>query len=318
MYIPQIITRKPNKKEILFISAGILCLFPIINAPIALILGFILVTIKAVPSSINTAAWTKNLLAYSIVGLGFGINLDQAIEVSQNSFGLIVTSIFGLLIVGWILTKLLNIDQKTGYLISAGTAICGGSAIAAVSPSIDASEHQTSIALAIVFVLNSIALFVFPAIGHFLDMSQYAFGMWCAIAIHDTSSVVGAASQYGSEALSIATTLKLSRALWIVPVALISSFIFKSKDKKVSVPPFIILYCCAIFVADLTPAFSEIYHIIFLASKQLLVVALFLIGASICHKKIKDAGIKPMILGVTLWVLIGCLSLTYIMLFIQP
>ena len=305
---------KWQKRDFIFFSLALLCLTPVISSPIALVLGFSLVTLGLVPESLDINRLTKKLLSYSIIGLGFGINLDQAIDASKGGLGLIITSIGSTLILGWILTKILRMDQKTGHLIASGTAICGGSAIAAVAPAINAKSDQTSLALATVFVLNSVALFVFPLIGHLLNMSQHAFGVWSAIAIHDTSSVVGAASAYGEEALMTATTLKLARALWIIPVAFISALLFKGNSKKITIPFFILFYCLAIVTAHFLPAFSSFYQGIFTAAKQTLVLCLFLIGCGITIKKIKAAGIKPLMLGVLLWVVIGSGSLLYIQL----
>ena len=305
---------KWQKRDFIFFSLALLCLTSIISSPIALVLGFTLVTLGLVPKPLDINYLTKKLLSYSIIGLGFGINLDQALSASKGGIGLIITSICSTLIIGWILTKVLRIDQKTGHLIASGTAICGGSAIAAVAPAINAKGEQTSLALATVFILNSVALFVFPLIGHLLNMSQHAFGVWSAIAIHDTSSVVGAASAYGDEALLTATTLKLARALWIIPVAFISALLFKGESKKISIPFFIVFYCLAILTAHFLPDFSSLYQGIFMASKQMLVLCLFLIGCGITIKKIRDAGIKPLVLGVLLWVMIGSGSLLYIQL----
>ncbi|MFT5881441.1 MAG: putative integral membrane protein (TIGR00698 family), partial [Moritella sp.] len=254
---------KFQKSDLIFITIMLLCLTPVISSPIALVLGLTLATLGLIPQNIAFNKITKKLLAYSIVGLGFGINLDQAIEASREGFGLIVTSIFSTLILGWVLTKAFGIEKKIGYLISSGTAICGGSAIAAIAPAINAKDNETSLALATVFILNSVALFVFPVIGHLLNMSQHAFGVWSAIAIHDTSSVVGAASAYGDEALLIATTLKLARALWIIPVAFISALLFKGDSKKITVPYFIFFYCFAIFIAYVLPDFGYIYQGVF-------------------------------------------------------
>lgn len=305
---------KWKKQDLVFISAAILCLSPLISSPIALLLGFTLVMLGLVPKPINLGLLTKNLLAYSIIGLGFGINLDQAIVASKEALGLIILSLLSTLIIGWLLTKRLRVNQKTGYLIASGTAICGGSAIAAVAPAINATKDQTSIALATVFILNSIALFLFPFIGHLLSMTQHAFGVWCAIAIHDTSSVVGAASAYGDEALLIATTLKLARALWIIPVAFISALLFKGDNKKITVPKFILFYCLSILVAYYVPQFASLYEVIFSVSKRFLVLSLFLIGSAISFNKIKSAGAKPMILGILLWIITATGSLTYIQL----
>ncbi|AGH80686.1 hypothetical protein PCNPT3_03720 [Psychromonas sp. CNPT3] len=303
-------------KDLIFFSTALFCLSPIVNSPVALILGFILLSFGLVPTYIDTGTITKKLLAYSIIGLGFGIQLEQAIEVSKNAIGLICTSIFGVLVIGTLLTKWLKIDAKMGHLIASGTAICGGSAIAAVAPAIKAKNQQISHALAVVFILNSIALFVFPYVGHLLEMSQHAFGVWCAIAIHDTSSVVGAASAYGDEALRIATTLKLSRALWIVPLALISALAFKERRHKIRIPLFIIFYCLAILVSSYFPQGGDIYLIIFNLSKHTLVLCLFLIGASITLKQFKEAGYKPLLLGVCLWLMVSVCSLIYILFFL--
>lgn len=302
-----------NKQSIIFCCFAFLTLFPLISSPIALVIGFTLATLGLVPTQINITKMTKKLLAYSIVGLGFGINLSQAIEVSSNNIGIIICSIFTTLLLGFALTKALKIKPKMGHLIASGTAICGGSAIAAVSPAIDADAQETSHALATIFILNSVALFVFPLVGHWLAMTQHQFGIWSAIAIHDTSSVVGAASVYGDEALQTATTLKLARALWIIPVAFISALIFKGGGKKIQVPLFILFYCVAICIAYLLPQYEHLYHVIFMLSKRLLVLCLFLIGAGLTINSIKSAGLKPMLLGIILWVTISISSLTYIL-----
>jgi len=305
-----------NKPFVLFFTMGILCLLPIISSPIALVIGFTLATLGLVPEQVNTAAITKKLLAYSIIGLGFGINLEQAISVSTNNIGMILCSIIATLTLGFVLTKTLKVEPKTGHLIASGTAICGGSAIAAVAPAIDAKPDEIAHALATVFILNCVALFVFPLVGHWFAMSQYDFGIWSAIAIHDTSSVVGAASVYGDEALQTATTLKLARALWIIPIAFISTLIFKSDSKKkCAIPHFIFFYCAAIAIAYFLPQFDSLYQGIFAVSKRLLVVCLFLIGAGLTVSSIKSAGIKPLLLGISLWVLISSFSLAYILLF---
>lgn len=299
----------------LFIAVGLLCLTPLISSPVALLMGFTLASIGLVPDSINLGQWTKKLLAYSIVGLGFGINLPEAIDASSNNLGLIVGSIFFTLILGYGLTRLMGLDSKTGHLISCGTAICGGSAIAAVAPAINAKNDQIAVSLACVFLLNSIALFVFPTIGHALQLSQYDFGVWSAIAIHDTSSVVGAAAAYGDEALKIATTVKLARALWIIPIALLSAIAFGGDKSKITIPFFILFYCVAILVAYFIPQGQPVYNLLFAVSKQVLVLCLFLIGAAITVKKMRANGPKPLLLGVLLWFAIGSSSLFYIVTF---
>ncbi|MEH0761351.1 putative sulfate exporter family transporter [Vibrio sp. 16] len=303
-----------TKQSAFWLSLAI-CLTPFITSPTALVIGFLLASLGLVPVQFNLAKVTKKLLAYSIVGLGFGINFDQALAVTSDGIGLIISTIVGTLALGWAVSKWIGLNRKTGYLISAGTAICGGSAIAAVSPAIKADDEQIGLALATVFVLNSVALFVFPVIGHALNLDQHTFGTWAAIAIHDTSSVVGAASAYGEEALTTATTLKLARALWIIPVALFSAFLFRSDSKKITVPYFILFYCVAIAVSDLIPSFDWLFQGIFDVSKRALVVCLFLIGCGISVEKLKAAGPKPLMFGVSLWVIISTTSLAWLTLF---
>ncbi|WP_394390733.1 YeiH family protein [Shewanella woodyi] len=308
-------TKTQNKIHVaIFVITGLLCLLPQISSPIALVMGFTLASLGLVPANLDLANLTKKLLSYSIIGLGFGIHLQTAISVSLANLPLILGSIVFTLILGAVLTKALKFDTKTGHLISAGTAICGGSAIAAVSPAINAKSDQTAIALATIFILNSIALFLFPALGHLLSMSQYDFGVWSAIAIHDTSSVVGAASAYGEEALVTATTIKLARALWIIPIALISAIIFGGDKKRITIPYFIGFYCLAIAIAHFFPQGEAAYELIFALSKRVLVLCLFLIGGGITVKKMRAAGVKPLALGVMLWLAIGVSSLLYILL----
>lgn len=302
------------KKYLPFGAAIAVSLTPFVNSPIALIIGFLLASFGLVPKDLPITKWTKKLLAYSIVGLGFGIPFRQALAVTSDGIGLIIASISGTLIIGWLVARAIKLNKKTGYLIAAGTAICGGSAIAAVAPAIDADDEQIGLALGTVFVLNSVALFLFPVIGHALHMDQHTFGTWAAIAIHDTSSVLGAASAYGNEALTTATTLKLARALWIVPVSFLSAIIFSSKNRKVTIPYFILFYCVAIVITDLLPEYHVVYHGIFSLSKKLLVVCLFLIGCGISVEKLKAAGPKPLLYGVGLWTAISTSSLAWLLL----
>ncbi|WP_413284065.1 YeiH family protein [Vibrio sp. MA40-2] len=301
-----------SKNNLVFFIVAATCLTPWISSPTALVMGFALSSLGFVPQTLPIGKITKKLLAYSIVGLGFGIHFQEALAVTGQGIGMIIVSIFGTLTIGTLIAKKAGLNREGAYLISAGTSICGGSAIAAVSPAIKASDEQTGLALAVVFVLNSIALFIFPLIGHALNLDQHTFGTWAAIAIHDTSSVVGAASAYGEEALKTATTLKLARALWIVPVAFISALLFNNGENKVRVPFFIVFYCAAILISDYLPQFDNIYDSIFVIAKQTLVVCLFLIGSSISLDKLKAAGAKPLLFGVFLWVAISTLSLAWL------
>ncbi|WP_432453243.1 MULTISPECIES: YeiH family protein [unclassified Agarivorans] len=302
-----------STNDYLCIAVALSVLTPWVNGPGALIIGACLASLGLTPNNINIGIVTKRLLAISVVGLGFGISIEQAIEYTQAGFGLIVGSIAFTLCLGFVVAKLLKVERKTAYLISVGTAICGGSAIAAVSPAIKANSKQISLALATVFILNACALFIFPLLGHLLHLSQVQFGYWAAIAIHDTSSVVGAAASYGDQALNVATTVKLARALWIIPVALISAVLFKEKDGKLSVPYFILFYILAMLVSNYVPIFESLYQGLFKVSKQLLGVCLFFIGYGLTTKNIQAAGMKPLLLGLSLWFSIASASLLIIL-----
>ena len=259
---------------------------------------------------------SKKLLQYSVVGLGFGMNLYESLASGREGMLFTIVSVIGTLLIGMLIgRKLLKVDKETAYLISSGTAICGGSAIAAVGPVIKAKPANMSVALAVVFVLNAIALFIFPSIGQWLGLSQQEFGTWAAIAIHDTSSVVGAGAAYGEEALQVATTIKLTRALWIIPLALATSFIFKSSDRKITIPWFILFFVIAIllntFVLDNIPAFGKAISGL---ARKCLTITMFFIGASLSTDVLRSVGIKPLIQGVLLWLVISVGSLLYIML----
>jgi len=299
-------------QQIIFAAIVLLCLFSIISPPVALLLGVIIVNVFGNPFiEFNHKAITF-LLQFSVVGLGFGMNASSALSAGKEGFVLTVFSIFSTIIFGLLLGKWLKTERKTSHLISCGTAICGGSAIAAISPVIKSNENQTSIALGVIFILNSIALFVFPFIGHQLDLSQKDFGLWCAIAIHDTSSVVGAANKYGAEALQIATTVKLARALWIIPISLLTAVIFKNKNSKIKVPYFIGLFVLAMLLNSYVPQISVIVPGIVTLAKIGLTITLFLIGATLNINTLKSVGIKPLLQGIFLWIFIAGLSLTAI------
>lgn len=299
-------------RYLLFIIGILVCFTPWVNSPTALVIGFLLAALGLIPESLPLSKITKKLLSYSIIGLGFGIPLQEALRVTSHGLGLIMTTIFCTLLIGFFVSEKIGLTKKTGYLISSGTAICGGSAIAAVGPAIKADDDQMALALGTIFLLNSLALFIFPLIGHVLHLSQFEFGTWAAIAIHDTSSVVGAAQAYGVEALKTATTLKLARALWIIPVALISAFLFKNDSKKITIPYFILFYCVAIVIHDQLPQFNDWYTIIFQIAKKTLVVCLFLIGCGLSLSRLKAAGPKPLLYGIGLWVTISVCSLLWI------
>ncbi|MBU2920051.1 putative sulfate exporter family transporter [Winogradskyella psychrotolerans] len=290
-----------------------LALLGVLNSPTALLLGFVYTVIFNNPFKEYSHKAIHYFLKISVVGLGFGMFIKETLETSKEGLSLTIYSILLTVTLGLLLTKLLKLDLKLGHLITSGTAICGGSAIAAISPVIKAKSKTISIALGIVFLLNSIALFLFPAIGHFLSLTQEQFGLWCAIAIHDTSSVVGAALGYGDEALRIATTVKLSRTLWIIPLSIFSMFLFKTKGERIKIPYFIVLFVIAILINSYHMLPETTTSLIVLMAKRLLIITLFLVGSTISIKDLKSTGMKPIVLALTLWVFISFFSLIYIL-----
>ncbi|MCE4063787.1 putative sulfate exporter family transporter [Chryseobacterium gleum] len=299
-------------RKVFFIVLAVLCLTPFISSPIALALGFALAVFMGNPFEKHLHQYIHLLLQISIVGLGFGLKLDEALNAGKTGLMLTIVSIVTVMVLGYFLGKIFKLERPLSYLLSAGTAICGGSAIAAVSPIIKPSTKQISLALAIVFTLNSIALFVYPAIGHLLNLSQEQFGLWCAVGIHDTSSVVGAASKYGDEALKIATTVKLARALWIIPVSLITMFIFKSKGTKIKIPWFIGYFIIAILLNTYFPVLDRFSSSITILAKSGLNLTLFFIGSTLSLQTLKSIGLKPLLTAVLLWITISAGSLLYI------
>ena len=300
--------------QLLFLALAVLSFSPLISPPIALLFGILFVNIFG--KVLETDSFVKKLLQYSIIGLGFGINLNTAIEAGSQGFLFTVSTIALVMIFGLFLAKILKIDKTIAQLISAGTAICGGSAIAAVAPILKANSKQTSVALGIVFVLNAVALFIFPEIGHFFNLTQNQFGIWSAIAIHDTSSVVGAASKYGNEALQIATTVKLARALWIIPLAFLIS-IFTKSEGKIKIPYFIGFFVLAILAGTYLPFLQNFNSIISEISRDTLKVALFLIGTGLSLQNLKNIGVKPLLLGIILWIFISSISLYAVLEFLK-
>ena len=285
-----------------------------VTPPVALFLGlvFALLCGQAYPKFNKKVS--KKLLQYSVVGLGFGMNLHASLASGKEGMMFTIISVVGTMVIGMFIgRKLLKMNRDTSYLISSGTAICGGSAIAAVGPVIKAKDSDMSVALATIFILNAIALFIFPVFGQWLGLSQQEFGTWAAIAIHDTSSVVGAGAAYGEEALQVATTIKLTRALWIIPLALATSFIFKGDGKKVSIPWFILWFIVAIllntYVLDAVP---EVGKAIAGLARKGLIITMFFIGASLSTDVLKSVGVKPLVQGVLLWLGISVGSLLYI------
>jgi uncharacterized integral membrane protein (TIGR00698 family) len=305
----KILDRTITTRQLIFMIFVVLCLTPWMSPPMALLLGLIVAQFIGHPFLHLNQKATSTLLQVSVVGLGFGMNVSSALQAGRQGFVFTIFSIAGTLLLGMFLGKLFKIEKKTSYLISAGTAICGGSAIAAISPIINAEEKQISVALGTIFILNAVALFIFPWIGHALNLSETQFGLWCALAIHDTSSVVGAASKYGPHALEVATTVKLARALWIIPVAIFTTILFKSKANTIKIPYFIALFIVAMLLNTYVPAVHAIAFYCTAIGKTGLTLTLFLIGAGLSRKVLTSVGIKPMVQGVILWVVISTTAL---------
>lgn len=304
-------------RKAIFFTGVILCFLPFVSPPIALAVGLLIGLTLGHPYAKLNKKWTKILLQVSVVGLGFGMDLGKVLEASRAGVLFTIATIAGTLVLGYLVGRALKLNPRTTHLISSGTAICGGSAIAAVGPVLNADENEMSVSLGTIFILNSIALFVFPAVGHLLHLTQTQFGIWAAIAIHDTSSVVGAAARYGEEALGIATTVKLARALWIVPLVFLTSYLFRSKDSKITIPYFILLFVVASVLRTYIPAVASLSDTIVMLAKIGLTLTLFLIGAGLSRSMLKTVGARPLILGLILWVVISLVSLWGVMSFLE-
>lgn len=305
--------RQITTRQLIFIVLIFLCLTPWITPPTALFVGLIVAQFIGHPFLHLNQKVTSLLLQVSVVGLGFGMNVNSAFKAGKEGVGFTIISILGTLLLGTILGRLFKIDKKITHLVSCGTAICGGSAIAAISPVIRAEEKQISVALGTVFILNSVALFTFPAIGHLFNLNETQFGLWCAIAIHDTSSVVGAASKYGNHALELATMVKLARALWIIPIAIGASALYKNRSGRIRMPYFIGFFILAIVLNTYVPETTIIAPILITVAKTGLTLTLFLIGAGLSNEVLKSVGTKPLLLGIILWVTISIAYLCAIM-----
>ena len=309
--IVQLITRY-NKP--IFIVLFVCCLLPFVTPAIALFAGLAFALTAGQPYPKFSKKTSKYLLQFSVVGLGFGMNLYASLQSGKEGMLFTIVSVFAVLALGIWLGKRLLIDRKTSYLIAAGTAICGGSAIAAVGPVVKADDNQMSMSLGTIFILNAIALFIFPPIGHLLGLTQEQFGLWAAIAIHDTSSVVGAGAAYGETALKIATMVKLTRALWIIPITILTMFLFKQKGAKITIPWFILFFILAMVANTFLSLPEALTRSVVWAAKQGLTLTLFLIGAGLSRQVIRQVGIRPMVQGILLWIFIGAISLGVILL----
>lgn len=286
---------------------------PQVSAPIALLCGLIFAFIFPNPCPKFNKKTSKYLLQVAVVCLGFNMNLQESLKSGSEGMLFTVVSVVGVMCLGVLMGYWLNINRKTSYLISSGTAICGGSAIAAVGPVVKADENEMAVSLGVIFILNSIALFIFPPLGHLFNMTQEQFGTWAAIAIHDTSSVVGAGEIYGEVAMKTATLIKLTRALWIIPLALVTMFIFRDKKSKISIPWFIFIFVLAMIANTYLPLPQWFVDIMVWIARRGMVVTLFCIGASLSLASIKQVGVKPLLQAVALWIVISISSLIVVL-----
>jgi len=279
------------------------------STTLALVLGAMVGLVLGNPWPQRSSLWSRNLLQLSVVGLGFGMSISEVVQTGRSSLVFSVVGISFTLAAGFLLGRVLKVGPNTSALISAGTAICGGSAIAALAPALKAKDEETAVALATVFTLNSVALLLFPVIGHLMQLNQATFGTWAGLAIHDTSSVVGAAAAYGSQALATGTTVKLTRAVWITPVVLVVAAL-NGADRKLHVPLFIIGFVLAAALRTLVPQYGELWAGLAAAARQCLVVTLFLVGAGLSREVLGKVGVRPLVQGIVLWGVVSAATLT--------
>jgi uncharacterized integral membrane protein (TIGR00698 family) len=297
----------------LFVACIAACACPKVGTAEALVAGVVFSLVVGNPLSARSGAWSRIVLQVSVVGLGFGLSLGEVIAAGKGALLYTAVGISTTLLLGYILGRLYRVDGTTSALISFGTAICGGSAIAAMAPVLEARDDEIAVSMATVFTLNAVALLLFPFLGHLMHLDQVLFGTWAGLAIHDTSSVVGAAASYGSQALAVGTAVKLSRAIWITPVVMAASSL-KRSSRKVAVPLFIIGFILAVAIRALLPQYNELFLKASLVSRQALVVALFLVGAALSTEDLKKVGLRPLLQGVTLWLVISGATLSALLL----
>jgi uncharacterized integral membrane protein (TIGR00698 family) len=298
-------------RRILFIVAFIVSASGFVSPPVALAIGLCFGLAFENASNWGGKELSRFLLQASVVGLGFGMNLHDVVHAGRSGFVYTAVGITASMIVGLTLGRLMGVGDTSSLLISAGTAICGGSAIAAVGPIANATEDEMAVSMGTIFVLNSIALILFPAIGWALHLSQMQFGLWSALAIHDTSSVAGAAAKYGPVALTIGMTVKLARALWIVPLSVATAIVKRSKT-RIQWPWFILFFCLAAIANTYLPVLAPAYSVLSRLGKIGLTATLFLIGTGLSRKTLKQVGVRPLMQGIVLWVIVATTSLALI------
>jgi uncharacterized integral membrane protein (TIGR00698 family) len=297
--------------KLVFFLGLLLAASGLVSPPLALLGGIVYGLALSHPIHIDSKRLAKFLLQASVVALGFGMNLHEVLQAGRSGFLYTAVSITAAMLLGLGLGYLLHVSKKSAFLISAGTAICGGSAIAAVGPIAEASEEEMAVSLGTIFILNSIALLLFPLIGFALHMTQTQFGLWSALAIHDTSSVVGATAKFGPTALAVGTTGKLARALWIVPLCAVTAVTLKSKA-RVQWPWFILLFCLAALLNTLLPGLSSTFGVLNHLGRLGLTVTLFLIGTGLNRETLTQVGVRPLLQGLALWIIVGGSTLVLI------
>lgn len=306
--------------KFLFFALGILCLSGLLSSGLGLLLGVAVAVTLGNPFIQTTKLWTHRLLSLSVIGLGFGMNLKTVMKAGADGVGYTVIGISSAIIIGLTLGRILKVERTPSWLVTVGTAICGGSAIAALAPTIRAKSQDASIALGTVFLLNAAALFIFPAIGHHFNMTEDQFGLWSALAIHDTSSVVGATIQYGAHAVEVGTTVKLARALWIVPLTFAIGYYWNRKQTAeenvapAKKPWFILGFLIAAALNTYLPDFEHFDHFVEVGARRLMILTLFLIGSNLTLATLKSVGIKPLLQGLFLWIIMGGGTLAFILL----
>jgi uncharacterized integral membrane protein (TIGR00698 family) len=297
---------------------------PWASPPVALALGVVFGLIAPHPFPSQSRSASRALLQLSVVALGFGMNLDDVMHAGRSGFAYTLAGIAFALLAGTLLGRALRVPAKTAYLISVGTAICGGSAIAAIGPTVEASDEEMSVSVGTVFILNAVGLVLFPALGRAIGLTEPQFGLWAALAIHDTSSVVGAGAKYGATALMVAMTVKLARALWIVPLTLVTASVRARlvrrgqgagngpSKRSIAWPWFILFFLLAAVLSTYVTALAPVYPWLTKAGRLGLTVTLFLIGSGMSRASLAKVGIRPLVHGVTLWVIVAALSLAII------
>ncbi|QQE10574.1 putative sulfate exporter family transporter [Planctomycetota bacterium] len=300
------------KKHAIWLVTGIGIAALVTSPAVALCLGTAASLVFGNRNREITGQFSKQFLQLAVILLGFGLQIGVILKVGFASLGITAVSITSTLLVGMLIGKWLKVDREIALLTSSGTAICGGSAIAAMGPSINASENAMGVSLAVVFLLNGIALFVFPPVGQLVGLTQNEFGLWSALAIHDTSSVVGAAATYGAGALAIGTTVKLTRALWIMPVSFIGTRLTNKRNARAKFPLFLLGFVLAAAIRSLFPDQDSWWLSLNHIGKQLMILALFFIGAGLTKESLKTIGGKVLVMAVALWMTVSVVSLALI------